>query len=242
MNRRATIRNKREQDQRRQRTILLIIVVAGALLITLVLISPSLNRLIERNKPLGDIIDAQVIQRAQINENHIGDPNAPVKVDEYADFQCPACAQWSQAMEQEFLTKYVSTGKVYLTFNAYSFIDDRGPGRESKAAAEAAYCAMDQGKFWEYHDLLYANQTGENVGDFSDRRLIGFAEKLGLDKAAFTKCFDSSKHTQRVTDERKLGESKGVNSTPSFLVDGKLVNLVRYDDLDKAIDTALQGK
>ena len=200
-----------------------------------VLIYPSL-------KPIGNITTPPANNRPLVIDNTLGDPNAPVKVEEYADFQCPACASWSQNIEKQFLDKYVKTGKVQFIFHTFSFIDDRSTTQELKNAAAAAYCAMDQGKFWEYHDIIYANQTGENIGDFSDRRLAAFASKLGLNMSEFNSCYSSGKYTQRVLEEKAAAEKLGLKSTPSFVVDGKLVPLVKFSDLDTAIDAVLAAK
>ena len=105
--------------------------------------------------------------RPQAQGLSMGDPNAPVKVEEYGDFQCPACRIFHESQEGQLIEKYIKTGLVYFTYTPFSFIGD-----ESVKAAEAAYCAADQGKFWEYHDMLYANQTAENKGDFADSRLM----------------------------------------------------------------------
>lgn len=235
MNKRLEVKAKRHQAKTRQRLITIIIIIAGALLIVGVTIYPSLQ-------PIGDIKIPPANSRTMVKDNTLGDPNAPVKVEEYADFQCPACASWSQNIEHEFLNKYVQTGKIQFAFHTFSFIDDRSTTQESKNAAGAAYCAMDQGKFWEYHDMLYANQTGENIGDFTDRRLAAFASKLSLDMSQFNSCYNGGKYTQRVLDEKAAAVSLGVNSTPSFVVDGKLVSLTNYNDVDAAIDAALVAK
>jgi len=237
MTKRQEVKAKRHQAETRQRLITIIIIIAGALLIVGVLIYPSLQ-------PIGDIKIPPASTRTMVKDNTLGDPNAPVKVEEYADFQCPACAIWSQNIEHQFLDKYVQTGKVQFIFHLYSFIDDRSTTQESKNATGAAYCAMDQGKFWEYHDMLFANQTGENVGDFTDRRLAAFANKLGLNMSQFNSCYNGGKgkYTQQVLDEKAAAVSLGINSTPSFVVDGKLVPLIKYNDLDAAIDAALAAK
>jgi protein-disulfide isomerase len=235
MNKRQEVKAKRRQAETRQRLITLVIVITGALLIAAVLIYPSI-------KPIGNITTPAVVNRPLVVANTLGDPNAPVKVEEYADFQCPACAAWSQTLEQQFIQKYVQSGKVQFIFHVFSFIDDRSTMNESKNAAAAAYCAMDQGKFWEYHDYLYSNQTGENVGDFTDRRLAAFADKLGLNMSEFNSCYSSGKYKQRVLDEKADSEKLAINSTPSFVVDGKLVPLIKFSDLDAAIDAALAAK
>jgi protein-disulfide isomerase len=96
-------------------------------------------------------------------------------------------------------------------------------GDESQWAAEASECAADQDAFWEYHDYLFDHHGGENQGAFSKDNLKGFAAELGLDTDAFNECLDSGKYTQIVQQETSAGQQIGIQSTPSFLVNGQPV-------------------
>jgi protein-disulfide isomerase len=108
----------------------------------------------------------------------------------------------------------VTNGTVYFVYRSFgNFI-----GPESQAAAEAAYCAGDQNKYWDYHDILFANQTGENVGDFSNRRLQAFAEALSLNMSEFNTCLSSGKYADRVAQDKVDGTAAGVTATPSFVL------------------------
>ena len=108
----------------------------------------------------------------EVKGNTLGDPNATVTIIVYSDFQCPYCERYWRETEPQIIENYVNTGKVYYIYRSMgAFI-----GPESQASAEAAYCAGDQGQFWKYHDLLFENQTGENQGAFSKKKLLGFAE------------------------------------------------------------------
>jgi protein-disulfide isomerase len=111
--------------------------------------------------------------------------------------------------------KYVNTGKARFVYWNFAFLGD-----ESKLAAEAAECAADQNKYWEYHDKLFASQNGENQGAFSKDNLKKFAADLGLDSAAFDACLDSGKYTQQIASDTTMAQQIGVQSTPSFLVNG----------------------
>ncbi len=138
------------------------------------------------------------------------------------------------------MENYVDTGKVYLVFRNYSFLDGNSGKMESHRAAEAALCAMDQGAFWKYHAILFANQTGENVGDFVEKRLVAFAEKLGLDVPKFQDCLKNGKYAQRVLDEYNEGKTAGVDSTPSFFINGVRYQLqTSYNELFQALDNAV---
>jgi len=157
-------------------------------------------------------------ERKIVNGLTAGDPNAPIKVVEYADYQCPACQQAFTILEPEIIKKYINTGKVFYTFEPFNFV-----GPESYRAAEAAYCAADQGKFWEYHDLLYSNWAGENQGAFKDANLIKFAKKIDFNQVAFEACFNSGTYAQKVLDKSAEISAAGITSTPTFMVNGEVV-------------------
>jgi protein-disulfide isomerase len=161
----------------------------------------------------------------------MGDPNAKVQVIEFADYQCPYCQLYTQQIEPGIISKYVDTGLVYYTINPLAFL-----GQESIDAALAGYCASDQGKFWEYRSVMFANLTGENVGSYTQDNLIAFAQSLGLDTTTFTTCLTSAQHQQDLTDAETVATNAGVNSTPSFLVNGQVVD---SSGLEAAIEAAL---
>lgn len=217
-------RQRQERAQRRQRLFVILAVSAAAVIIAALLIWPYIRPAYQG-----------AIERPQSSEKSMGDPNAPVKVEEFSDFQCPFCRKFHTEMSEAFIEKYVTTGKVYYTYVPFSFL-----GPESIRAAEAAYCAMDQGKFWEYHDIIFANQAGENAGNFNDNRLKDFARQLKLDTAAFNTCLDNNTHQAQVSADLEYGRGKGVNATPSFIVnDGTPVDM---NGLSAAVDAALAGK
>lgn len=113
-------------------------------------------------------------------------------------------------------------------------------GSESRDAAEASECANEQGEFWNYHKFVFSNQNGEGHGAFSKRRLKAFAETLGLDMNQFNACFDSRRYASNVTTDEQLGRSLGITSTPTILVNGRLVdNGADYVILRQALDAAL---
>lgn len=207
LSKRQLRREQMRRKENRSRFLGIGLISAGALFIAFLFIYPML-------KPVGSIADAPQIARENVNFNSVGDPNAPIKIDEYSDFQCPYCRIFFENTEEQLLSTYVADGTVYFTYHSFGdFI-----GAESGAAAQAAYCAGDQGKFWEMHDLLFANQTGENVGAFADRRLVAFAEQLDLDMGEFNDCFDSGKYSDLITQDAKDGLQAGIQATPSFVL------------------------
>lgn len=166
----------------------------------------------------------------------LGDKNAKVTVIEFADFQCPFCENFFTNVEANIKKDYVDSGKVKFAFRHYAFL-----GQESTDSANAAECANDQGKFWEYHDYLYTHQGSENSGAFSKENLKGFAATLGLDTGTFNDCLDTNKDKANVDKDIKEGGTAGVNGTPATFVNGVLISgAAPYADFKAAIDKALK--
>jgi len=175
-------------------------------------------------------VPPQVAQNGQVR----GQASAPVTIEEWADFQCPACGMFARNTEPQLNSTYVANGQVKIVFHDFAFL-----GQESNWAAEAAQCAGEQGKFWEYHDKLYASQRGENQGAFSKDNLKKFGSDLGLGPS-FAACVDSGKYAQTIRDEQKTGQGLGVKATPTLFVNGrKLEGVYSYDDMKKIIDPLL---
>jgi protein-disulfide isomerase len=148
----------------------------------------------------------------------MGDPNAPVVVEVFEDFQCPACRAFTEGVEAQLIdSTYIASGQVYYIFRQYPFLDDRVvTSKESDQASNASMCAMEQGRFWDYHDMLYANQQGENEGAFNDKRLQTFAEALGLDMTAFNACFKENRYSEEISQDLNLGQGRNVTGTNGF--------------------------
>jgi protein-disulfide isomerase len=239
MSKRQEIRDKRIRQQKQQRLIIIVMVVIGALLVAAALIYPSL-------KPVGDIVSITPRTfNTTVDRNSLGDPNAPVKLDVWEDFQCPACASFTQQIEPLIITNYVETGKVFYTFHNYPFIDSMVATKESHQAANASLCAADQDRFWDFHDMLYTNWNGENQGAFSDKRLVAFAQDLGLDMSSFNTCFNQDKYASEIEQDFTEGQQKGVTGTPSVFVNGVEVTpgyVPSFDQLSAVIDAALAGQ
>jgi protein-disulfide isomerase len=167
----------------------------------------------------------------------LGAASAKVSFDVWEDFQCPACGNFSETIEPVIIQRFVVPGKIRYTFHDFAFL-----GPESLDAASAARCAGQQGKFWDYHGWLYANQSGENQGWFSRDRLAAIADRVGLDRAAWDACYDGGSERSAVTSETQAGQSAGVSGTPTLFLAGKLVPLssfTSWDDLYRAIDAAV---
>lgn len=140
-----------------------------------------------------------------------GPANAPVTIIEFSEYQCPFCARVTptlKALEQKY------AGKVRLVFKDFPLQNHL----QAPKAAEAAHCAGDQGKYWELHDRLFANQQLLQVPELKKH-----AAAVGLDQAAFDQCLDSGKHAANVQADLDLGSQMGVGSTPTLYINGRLV-------------------
>jgi protein-disulfide isomerase len=168
-------------------------------------------------------------------DNTIGPANASVTIDEWADFQCPACRSFA-ALQPGLDQAVLRDGSARFVFHHMAFL-----GPESILAAEAAECAGDQGRFWAYHDTLYAAQNGENRGAFGAAHLKQFATTVALDQGAFNTCLDSHKYVSRVQQETQAGVQLGVNSTPTLFVNGQRVGLTTQRDPVETIRLAVQN-
>jgi protein-disulfide isomerase len=232
------IRGERRKQKQRQRLATLFIVGGGVLLVVAIIVIIALGS--NRTPSITSTpIAITPMSRFMANGNVVGDPNAPVKIVEYSDFQCPGCLRFFRLIEPTLISEYISTGKVHFTYLSMG----KWIGSESVAAAEAAYCASDQNKFWEYHDILFTNWTGENVGDFTNKRLIAFAESIGLDINAFNTCLNTHKYKQRITQDHDDGIKAGVTYTPTIFINGqKFAGTLSYSNLKEAIDAALANK
>jgi protein-disulfide isomerase len=249
MGKRQEIRKSRQRERVRNRILVIGMVTLGALLIGLAFILPMINTVRNggsKTPSANEItpITPQVIN-AKVDGQHLGDPNAPVKIDVWEDFQCPACKNYSQIVESQVITHYVETGKVYYTFHFYPLIDGGNVTGESHHSANAAMCASEQGRFWDYHAILFTNWNGENQGSFADDRLVAFAESLGLDLTAFNTCFQSDRYADFINQDLLAGQTAGVSGTPSVFVNGQIVTpgfVPSYEQLAAVIETALAGK
>ena len=162
-------------------------------------------------------LPAAATNTAKANGNSLGDANAPVTMEVYADFQCPICGQFDRGTLKQIEDKYVKAGKVRIVFNHFAFIGD-----ESTRAAEASECANAQGKFWEFSDTLFNNQAGENQGAFSDANLEKFAQQVGLDMTKYKTCMDQNTYLGKVQASSQAAQQRGVDSTPTLFINGQM--------------------
>lgn len=138
-------------------------------------------------------------------------------------------------MKPQIVKQYVDTGKVRFVWHDFAWIGD-----ESRQAAQASRCAARQGKYWEYHDILYENQRGENQGQFSDANLRQLAAQLGLDAGAFGSCLEKGEDIPAIQQDLTAARGLGIAATPVFIINGqRLAGAQSFDAFARLIDAAL---
>jgi len=153
----------------------------------------------------------------------LGDPNAPITLVEFGDYQCHYCHVFFDSIEEDIIKNYVETGKVKMIFKDYNII-----GEDSIKASQGAHCANDQGLFWEYHDILYSNWAGENNGWASSENLTIFAQQIDLNMDEWAECMIKGSHSQIILKSNDDARTLELTGTPAFFVinsEGKVSKL-----------------
>jgi protein-disulfide isomerase len=160
-----------------------------------------------------------------------GSTDATVTIIEYSDFECPYCARFYSQTLSQIRKNYIDNGKVKLVYRDFPL----DLHQNARKAAEAAECADEQGKFWEFHDKLYENQNS-----LDNESLKQYAKDMGLNTNQFNTCLDSGKMTQEVLKDFEDGSSYGVTGTPTLFINGiKVVGAQPYEFFKKIIDQEL---
>ncbi len=166
------------------------------------------------------------------NDPSLGDSNAKVSIVEFSDFQCPFCATFVRETFDDLKREYIDTGKVSFTFKNFPLTNTH---RNAMAAALAAECANEQGKFWEYHDKLFRSQKSLEKKDLKE-----YAEDLDLNTDTFNTCLDSEKYKDEVSNDLEEGTGLGVRGTPTFFINGRaLSGALPIEEFEKIIDEEL---
>ena len=176
----------------------------------------------------------------------LGNPKAPVVIEEFADFECPSCGRFATITEPDVRKRIVEAGLAY-----YKYYDFPLPmHKNTQAASMAAACAEEQGKFWEMHDQLFTGQDqwglGPNESEMTDNPkpvFLGFAKAIGLNTDQWEQCFDSKKYQSRIDANAGEAVRRNVEETPTFYVNGtRKSGPLSYDDMKKLVDAgAKQG-
>ncbi|MBI3259229.1 MAG: DsbA family protein [Ignavibacteriae bacterium] len=172
----------------------------------------------------------------------LGNANAQVTVIEFSDFQCPFCKRFYDDTEGQLKANYIDTGKVKFVYRDFPLSFHQN----AEIAAEAADCALEQGKFWEYHDILFTKGSGDGTG-LDSQSLKQYAADLKLDTTKFNQCLDSGKYKNEVQKDTTDGSNAGVSGTPTFFIGSPqkgytmLVGAQPYATFQQAIDQELSA-
>lgn len=216
LSKREILRRKRQEQKRRTAITFILVAVAVILLILVAILLPK-------------FLTENASDTATPGFS-IGDPDAPVTVVEFSSYTCSHCYTFNEDTAKNFIRDYVDTGMVYFTYINYP-----SNSEGSLRAAEASYCAADQGKFYEYKDQVFGNFA---VADsFSEENLVAYANAAGLDVGAFENCMASGKFANAYIQDVQFAQQSGVTATPTFLINGEL--LVTSSDLLPTVDNYL---
>ena len=151
----------------------------------------------------------------------LGDPNAPITLIEFSDFQCPFCRKFMIDTLPQIKKEYIATGKVKLVYRDFPLSFHPG----ATPAAEGTECAREQDKFWEMHDVIFDEQEKQGSGtiQFTADDVKKWAGNIGLDTTKFNQCLDSGKYKKEVEKDVADGVAAGVSGTPAIFINGKLV-------------------
>ena len=181
--------------------------------------------------------DSKLLTISKLIENGSpiwGDSDAAITILEWGDYQCTFCYKFHQNTLDIIDNDFIKTGKVKIVFKDFTL---NGP--DSILAAEASYCAEDQGKYWQYHNELYKNWGGEKTGWITRDSLDRFAVTVQLDLLEFNACLDMHKYQNRVITHYEFGKEIGIDATPSFLVfnDQKIIKIRGNQPLEVFLKT-----
>ncbi len=170
------------------------------------------------------------------NVPYLGNPKAKVTVIEYADYRCPFCEQYFKTVMPDIQAKYIDTGKIKFVYQDVAFL-----GPDSLTAGQGAYCATEQGKFWQFHDYMFAHQGDESTTWANAANEKTMAASMGLDVAAFSTCLDSGKYAKQVTDDTITAQKYGVDGTPTTFINGMPIKGAQDPKVfEQAIEDALK--
>jgi protein-disulfide isomerase len=170
-----------------------------------------------------------------------GDPNAPVTIIEFADFECPGCGRFATIEEPDIRARLIETGLANFRFLDFPLTEIHP---NTLSASLAASCADDQGKFWEMHDEIFNGQDQWSgvVTSNPKKHLDSYAEKIGLDMKAYNACFSSQKNLARIQAHKQAGIARGVGSTPTLVIGDKMYpGAMRFDDIKRTVDSIIAG-
>ena len=157
----------------------------------------------------------QLVRREPGDPMALGEPDAPVVMVAYSEFQCPFCGKFARDTEPVLVEKFVEDGTLRIEWRDFPYL-----GEESTVAARGGRAAAAQGRFWEFEQAMYADQLPPNSGDLDEDHLVSVAEDIGLDTDRFREDLDSPEADRAVQDDFAEGQAIGVTGTPAFVING----------------------
>lgn len=183
-----------------------------------------------------------VMDQARLNRVQgvsAGRADAPVVIYEFADFQCPACGQFASLVAPLIKERLVQPGKVRYVYYDFPIIDAH---RNAFLAARAGRCANEQGRFWEFHDVIYGQQPNWSTEADPSDLFVEYGVRAGAEEGRFEECLRSDKYAKEVSESMELGKSLGVGGTPTLIVNGRrLGSTPRFAELEQMVDEAIGG-
>lgn len=157
----------------------------------------------------------QLVRRDPDDPMALGEPDAPVVMLSYSEFQCPFCGKFARDTAPIIIDQYVEDGTLRIEWRDFPYL-----GPESTTAAQGGRAAAAQGRFWDFHDAMYADQLPPNSGGLDEDHLVGIAEELGLDVERFRTDLRSDATRRAIAEDFSQGQAIGVTGTPAFVING----------------------
>lgn len=232
MSKRQALREERARQAKRQRILIIgSIVVFVAVIITLIISSTS------GLAGVGEFTAVTPVAYQNENGTSVGDPNAKVVIDVFEDFKCSACQSYTLNIEPRVIAELVDTGMAVYVYHNFPFLTES----ESNVAANGAMCAAEQNRLYDFKKLVFVNVQFV-VGEYTNKRMIAYADSLGLNMDQFEKCVNDKAYQKEIDADLALGDQMGVSGTPSVFVNGMDVKpgyVPSFDEIKAAVEAAL---
>jgi protein-disulfide isomerase len=217
------------KNTKNTKNIVIGIVSIFAIILAIILLSGGSNT--TSNSIEGKSLDSISLETLIDDDSIKGDPDAPVTVIEFSDYECPFCQRFYQTTYSLIEENYIDTGKVNFVYRDFPL----NFHKNAQKAAEAAECAGEQGQYYEMHDKLFEEGVEGGVNSFKQ-----YASDIGLDRGEFDVCLDTGSMRNEVQQDLADGQALGVSGTPSFIINGKMVvGAQPYDVIAREIENAL---
>jgi len=241
MSKRRARREEIRKKERQQRIIMIgAIIIIAAIVIALIAIPASQ----QTSNPLKTFVEVTPVAYKSENGTKLGNPDSKVTIDVFEDFQCSACAVYTKSVEPRVIAEIVEPGKAYYIFHQYPFEDNNSSEiKESDNAAMASECAAEQNRFWDYKNILFANQN-QVYGQFSVKRLETFAQSIGLNMKEFKTCYQERRYQEKLDEGTNLAKQMAVVGTPTIFVNGHNVypgKVPTFEMILQAVEQAINS-